>query len=83
MKLDEKIIPLCNSKPDELIYTFLQGVRPREFGMSIHGIFFVKEGNFKTIHEYIEEFMETVKLQLEISTNPKKTWVSLVFFALA
>jgi hypothetical protein len=77
MKLDEKIIPLCSSKPDGLIHTFLQGVRPREFGMSVQGIFFVKDSNFKTIHDYIEEFMETAKLQLEVSTNARSLHNSL------
>jgi hypothetical protein len=62
MKLDEKTIPMCSSKPDGLIHTFLQGVRPREFGMSVHIMFFVKDGNFKGIHEYIDEFMDAVNL---------------------
>jgi hypothetical protein len=77
MKLDEKIIPMCSSKPDGLIHTFLQGVRPRDFGMSVHSIFFVKDSNFKSIHDYIEEFMETAKSQLEISTNARSLHNSL------
>jgi hypothetical protein len=72
MMLDEKVIPFCSSKTDRLIHAFLQGVvRLREFGMSINGMFFVKDGNFKGIHEYIEEFMDTIRLQLEISTMLK------------
>jgi hypothetical protein len=45
--------------------------------MSMHGMFFLKDGNFKGIHEYIEEFMDTVRLQLEISTNAQSLHNSL------